>query len=221
MHPEADAVNFPPMNKAISNYIAMLAAHAENISESRKVILNEISDFIINKSNKGDKALLNYICTHNSRRSHFGQIWAQVLADSMQLNTVISYSGGTEETACHHNTLKAMQEIGFDISDLDTSSNKKVTVGSGQRDLLVWSKVYDDDSNPQQGFCAILTCAEADQACPLVLGAEKRVACPYEDPKNADGSPDEKEAYLHTAKLVATETWYVMNRAQKHLASDR
>ena len=209
------------MNTAITAYIAKLPKLAEAIPRERKVILNEISDFIINKKKLGEKALLNYICTHNSRRSHFGQIWSQVLADAMLLTDVKSYSGGTEATACHSNTLQALQNIGFKISDLDSSNNKKITVSNGAKEQIVWSKTYDNSNNPQQDFCAVLTCTEADEACPLVLGAEKRVACPYIDPKAADGTASEKDAYLHTSQLVATECWYVMNRVSKVLAGDR
>lgn len=205
------------MKEAILAYIEPLASLAQNISPERKVILKQISQFIVDRAKENNEAKLTYICTHNSRRSHFGQVWAQVLADYMGLSHVESFSGGTEETACHKNTLKALQSIGFDVSNLSTENNQKISIGSGDREMLAWSKVYDAPENPQNAFCAILTCSEADQGCPYVAGAAKRIACPYQDPKQADGSSEETQAYLNTSMLIATECWYVMSEAKQAL----
>jgi arsenate reductase len=36
-----------------------------------------------------------------------------------------------------------------------------------------------------------MTCSEADKNCPIVLGALDRISLPYNDPKEADGTPEE------------------------------
>lgn len=209
------------MKDSILSYIKSLPNIAENIQGERKKVLEQISSFIVDKAKQDEKALLIYICTHNSRRSHFGQIWAQVLADFMKLNHVETFSGGTEETVCHPNTLKALQSIGFEINTTNTVNNVKVSITNGDKIMQAWSKVYDTPENPQTGFCAILTCSEADNGCPFVIGAAKRISCPYDDPKQADGSAQESDAYLQTSLLVAAECWYVMDHAKRALQGYR
>ena len=67
----------------------------DQIPTQRKEILNELVQFVENKIKGGKKVYLNFICTHNSRRSHFGQIWAKVAGDYYNLPNVNTYSGGT------------------------------------------------------------------------------------------------------------------------------
>jgi hypothetical protein len=43
---------------------------------------------------------------------------------------------------------------------------------------------YDDSFNPQSAFAAILTCSQADGACPFIAGAEKRIPITFEDQKH-------------------------------------
>jgi arsenate reductase len=53
---------------------------AENISAERKEILQTLVDYIHSKRETNQTIRLNFICTHNSRRSHLSQIWAQTMA---------------------------------------------------------------------------------------------------------------------------------------------
>lgn len=50
----------------------------ENISTVRKAVLQPLIENIQSKYSKNQVVNLNFICTHNSRRSHLTQIWAQV-----------------------------------------------------------------------------------------------------------------------------------------------
>ena len=65
------------------------------IISTRKRILVEIINYIQSKIDLEKEINLNFICTHNSRRSHFSQIWAQVLADYFNIKKFKSFSGGT------------------------------------------------------------------------------------------------------------------------------
>ena len=71
----------------------------EIISEERKTVLQPLIDFIQLKKNNHKDIRLNFICTHNSRRSHLSQVWAQTMASYFNLKNVFCYSGGTEATA--------------------------------------------------------------------------------------------------------------------------
>ena len=46
------------------------------VSAERKVVLQPLVDYIQNKVNSNEEIRLNFICTHNSRRSHLSQLWA-------------------------------------------------------------------------------------------------------------------------------------------------
>ncbi|MCB0818945.1 MAG: protein-tyrosine-phosphatase, partial [Flavobacteriales bacterium] len=70
-----------------------------------------------------------------------------------------------------------------------------------------------DPANPQKGFCAVMTCSEADANCPIVRGALDRVSLPYVDPKEADDTPEEAARYDERCLQIATELWYVMQQA--------
>jgi hypothetical protein len=71
--------------------------------------------------------------------------------------------------------------------------------------------VYADAANPQREFCAIMTCSQADEACPNVAGAANRIAIPYEDPKAADGTPEEAAVYDERCAQIARETLYAFS----------
>ena len=79
----------------VSETIEHLTHEFEIIPPGRKQILKGISDFI--DSHK--VANIIFICTHNSRRSHIAQVWAQTAASYFNISNVYAYSGGTEATA--------------------------------------------------------------------------------------------------------------------------
>jgi hypothetical protein len=58
-----------------------------------------------------------------------------------------------------------------------------------------YSKHYSDAQNPRDNFAAVLVCSEADESCPTVRGASKRLAVPYQDPKVYDGAEFEATKY--------------------------
>lgn len=185
----------------------------DSISIERKQVLNNIAsaiDFQI--ENKG-KSQLIYICTHNSRRSHFGQIWANVAAEFYEMSSVIeAFSGGTEVTALHPNSITALETMCFKIESSTAESNPKYEVKFGD-DLSTtcFSKVYDDSENPQDNFLAIMTCSHADENCPFIPGATSRFATPYEDPKLFDNTKLQDEKYLERALEIGREVFYMMS----------
>ena len=92
-----------------------------------------------------------------------------------------------------------------------------ITYASGAEPIKAFSKKYDDASNPQSNFLAIMTCSQADKACPIVKGAALRVATSYDDPKAFDGTPQETAKYDERCKQIATETFYVFSKVKMNL----
>lgn len=205
------------IDEKILFYIENKALDFSGISDERKRDLDKIADYVSMKIKANETAELVYICTHNSRRSHFGQIWGATAAAYYGVENVKTYSGGTEATACNERSVVALKRVGFNITKTTETNNPiyNIQYNADAQKLIAFSKKYDDASNPNKGFCAIMTCTSADEACPVVVGAAKRVATPYEDPKAFDGTADEVRMYDERCKQIATETFYVFSKVKK------
>src|SRR5690349_10694865 len=108
---------------ALRPYVKEVAGELDRVSAERKVELNEIVASITAQLEADKPAQLTFICTHNSRRSHMSQIWAQTAACYYDLKQVHAYSGGTQATACNCRTITAMRTAGFDIKDATAGEN--------------------------------------------------------------------------------------------------
>lgn len=181
------------------------------ISPERKLELAVLTEFIQNKKDQQEPILLNFICTHNSRRSQFAQLWAQVAADYYGISAE-SYSGGVEETAFNERAVASLNGFGFEISGSELDNPRyEVNWKYDSQPLVMFSKLYDDPQNPTSGFAAVMTCSHADENCPYVAGCEQRIAIRYEDPKNFDDTPLERAFYDYRSFEIATELFYVFS----------
>ena len=203
------------MNIKIREIIAQLST--ERISEERKRILQPLIEFISSKISKNEEVRLNFICTHNSRRSHLSQIWAQTMANYYQIENVFCYSGGTEATAMFPKVVETLRNQGFEILKLSETENPVYAVKFAENEhaVICFSKKYNDDFNPKSAFAAILTCDSADENCPIVYGAEARIPIKYEDPKKSDGTPEMNETYFNRSLEIATEMKFVFENLRK------
>lgn len=189
----------------------------ESISDERKIILQPLVDFIQRKANIGQEIRLNLICTHNSRRSHLSQVWAQTAAANYNVKNVFCYSGGTEVTALFPVAAKTLAKQGFQIKTIAEGSNPVYAIkyAENEHPVIGFSKTFDDDFNPQSEFAAILTCSSADKGCPFIAGAEKRIPVTFEDPKAFDNSPQQAEKYEERSIQIATEMFYVFSQIKQ------
>ncbi|RYJ38388.1 Protein tyrosine phosphatase [Flavobacterium anhuiense] len=186
----------------------------EFLSEDRKQILLPLIEFIQARTIKQQEVRLNFICTHNSRRSHLSQIWAQTAAAYYDIKNVTCYSGGTEATALFPMVAQTLGDSGFKIKTLSEGANPVYSIKYSANELPIigFSKTYDDDFNPESGFAAIMTCSQADGGCPFIAGAEKRIPITFEDPKISDGTPQQNETYLERSLQIGTEMFYVFSQ---------
>ncbi len=196
-------------------YIDQLPELGTSLPQDRRAKLIELSQYLQEQLTLGQAPQLIFICTHNSRRSHMGQVWAQVFAWMHKLN-ITTYSGGTEATAFNPNAIQALKEAGMQIDSQEHSDNPHYSIQAGQ-DLYmehIFSKKFGDSPNPTSDFVAIMTCTDADEACPFVPGASARFSLPYEDPKKFDGTPQEAEKYVERSRQIASEMKFVMDQVQ-------
>jgi len=202
---------------ALRPYVKEVVSELDKVSAERKVVLNEIVASIIAQLEAAKPAQLTFICTHNSRRSHMSQIWAQTAACYYGLDKVQAFSGGTEATACNCRTVTAMRRAGFDIKDATTGDNPiyLVRYADDHPPIRAYSKIYNSDANPKRDFIALMTCSIADKSCPVVEGAIARYAIHYADPRLCDDLPAETAAYNERCREIAREMFYIMAEVRK------
>ncbi len=200
------------MYPTLSKTIAQL--QTENISEERKMILQPLIDFVKQKVADRQQININFICTHNSRRSHLSQVWAQVSSAYYNIPNVHCYSGGTEETALFPKVAETLVHQGFGVFKIADANNPVYAIKYSDNALPVigFSKKYDSPFNPVTGFAAIMTCSQADGGCPFIAGAEKRIPITFEDPKFSDHSSQQSKVYAERSLQIATEMFYVFSK---------
>ena len=184
------------------------------VSNDRKLALRPFIEFIQSKVSNKKSINLNFICTHNSRRSHLSQIWAQTAAYYYGINNVFCYSGGTEATAMFPMVAKTLEKQGFQIAKLSNEKNPVYSIkyAENSHPIIAFSKKYDDDFNPKGEFAALMTCDHADENCPFILGCESRIPVRYNDPKEFDNTPQQAEKYLERSSEIASEMLYIFSQ---------
>ena len=191
--------------------------HLKSILKDRKTDLQPLVDFIQTKVTHRQEIRLNFICTHNSRRSHLSQVWAQTMATFFDIKNVFCYSGGTEATALFPMVAETLKNQGFQIQKLSETNNPVYAIkyAENEHPVIGFSKSYEDPFNPTSQFAAIMTCSQADGGCPFIAGAEKRIPITFEDPKAFDNTPQQAEKYTERSLQIATELCYVFSQINK------
>jgi len=195
--------------KEISHFLSEL--QPERIITERKKELQILIDFIQEKIDTKKAVNLNFICTHNSRRSQFSQIWAKIAAYKNNIS-INSFSGGVERTAFNERAVASLKRCGLKIESEGIENPKySVSYSSSGEPIIAFSKIFDDSPNPSSNFAAIMTCSHADENCPFIPGTEKRIPIRYNDPKEFDGTPNEELMYDERSKEIATEMLFVFS----------
>jgi len=184
-----------------------------SITQDRKQVLKPLINYIRSKENKESKISLNFICTHNSRRSHFSHVWAQAIAKFFNVDNVFCFSGGTEATALYPMVVETLKRSGFIVkaTSNDTNPIYSIKYSENAPPITGFSKTFDSEINPKSNFAAILTCSDADENCPFIEGAETRIPITYEDPKSSDGTLEKQKIYMQRSLQIATEMKYVFS----------
>jgi arsenate reductase len=201
------------MHQKILDNIEMLSD--ANIIQSRKNELQPLIDFLLFKRINNEPIRLNFICTHNSRRSHLAQVWAQTMTCYYGINNLQCYSGDTEVTTVFYQVVNTLTQQGFQIQKLSESINAVYAIkfSSNESPIICFSKLYNDEFNPKNAFAAILLCSNAEEECPVVIGAEARFSIQYEDPKTYDNTEIQNEKYAETSLEIAQEMKWIFENA--------
>ena len=197
---------YPKLLSAIERLLKSQVPH------DRQLVLNHLQQDIQGVCNSGGIPLLIFICTHNSRRSQFAQVWASVAAHQAGISCNV-FSGGTEVTQCHPAVIESLKRSGFEVdSDLSPSNPRySVQFDPDAAPVELWSKVYDNEQNPPDHFIAVMVCSDADAHCPIIPGCDHRIVLTYEDPKPFDQTPEEANQYDNRSAQIAAEFFYLFS----------
>lgn len=204
------------LHPGLKKYLSGIETEFAQIPDERKEQLKSLALLVKKNGESDNPSNLIFICTHNSRRSHMSQLWAQTASYYYDIGNVHCYSGGTEKTAFNHRSVRALRKAGFSFEQTDSTSNPVylVSYAKDAKPVKGFSKKYDDHFNPQDNFVAVMTCSHADETCPIVHGATSRVAIPYEDPKVADDTAKEEAKYDERCRQIATEMFYIFSQVK-------
>jgi arsenate reductase len=230
--PAAARAGDPPAENAmfpeLSQYVAARVAEFDRIPAERQALLRQVAEAARKPLRDGRPLKMTFICTHNSRRSHMGQLWATVAATHYGVTPVETFSGGTQATAFNPRAVAALQRAGLQIAAEDSGASDaaaggapaggasqgknpryRVRLGPSATPQVCFSKVYNESPNPQADFIAVMVCSQANEACPNVAGAAGRFGVEYDDPKAADGTPQEAARYDERSAQIAREMLYL------------
>ncbi|MFT6167273.1 MAG: arsenate reductase [Vicingaceae bacterium] len=203
-----------PIFNRIESFINEL--DIQTISAKRREVLEVLIDSIQQQIDSKLTIRLNFICTHNSRRSHFTQIWAQTIANYFNIDAAC-YSGGTQATALFPKVIETLEKTGFEVEKLSNETNPVYAIkfDENEQPIIGFSKEIDHVFNPSSAFTAIMTCWQAAEDCPFIFGADQRISLPYKDPKAFDDTEIQGDKYLETSMIIATELHYVFSQIKK------
>jgi arsenate reductase len=117
-----------------------------------------------------ERSRVLFLCTHNSARSQMAEGLLRHLAG----DRFEAHSAGTEATHLRPLAIRAMDEIGVDISVQESKTLERYL-----------GEPFD---------YVITVCDDANEACPFFPGAKTRLHWSFEDPSQAYGTEDERLA---------------------------
>ena len=132
-------------------------------------------------SNRGERLRVLFLCTHNSARSQM----AEGLLRKLGRERFEAYSAGTEPTRVRPLAIKAMHELGIDITGQQSKTLERYL-----------DRPFDK---------VITVCDQANEACPLFFGARERLHWSFPDPSKATGSEDDQLAVYREVRDAIRE----------------
>jgi arsenate reductase len=144
------------------------------------------------------KTRVLFLCTHNSARSQIAEAYLRAIAGGRYEVA----SAGTEPSRVHPLAIRAMQEIGVDISH-QTAKPVKPFLGD------VWHYV-------------ITVCDHANEYCPIFPFPSQRLHWGFPDPSQATGTEEERLQVFRRVRdelLLKIRAWLAGQREQYRSSS--
>ena len=193
------------------NYARDLYPEYVKIPFERKAILEEIANYIIGAQQLDSSGKIIFIETDHLARSILVHAWAVAASYYYGIENVNIYSGGINAPGISQNAIIALEKAGFIIYKIKEENNPEYEIkySYSVKPLIIRSIKYNDKSNPNVNFGAIIVCPNADINIPVVKGNNFRTPLYYFDPSAYDGTSDASDLYLEKSKEIATEMFYL------------
>ena len=202
------------MYPTLATYLAERRTEYAQIDNERARRWLPLVNYLDEQLAVGLPARINYICTHNSRRSQLAQAWTTLIAHALHWDNVTAFSGGTEVTAVPAALFRTLESAGWRVDTPEAGSSVVRYGDQTKQSFRLWSKRYDDATNPTTDFAAVLVCAEADEACPVVPGTVLRLPLPFTDPKAADGTARAAATYAARSRDICRELLFAFDQVK-------
>ena len=169
------------MNNKLDSYIQKIE-NFKPVKEEEEIIFNTI-----NKLN----SYLNlcrdivFVCTHNSRRSIYCEVWGKIIANKYSKN-INFYSAGTKKTSVYGEVIKSFSRLGIKSKTLEEIQLDK--------------------------FICIFTCSKAERSCPIDTRSIVNIPLLFDDPKKFDGLKNERIEYQKTCSQIAEKINFILKR---------
>src|SRR5690625_1510750 len=152
------------MYTKLKEYISERLQGFDTIPEERKRTLQDVAGFISKDLYGKGTVKLNFICTHNSRRSHLAQIWTQTAASHFGIDGVETYHSGTKTTSFNSRAVAAIERAGVRVNIPGWDNPVvKLRFSDNANTMICFSKTCDNSVNSNKEFAAIMTCSDADE----------------------------------------------------------
>ena len=132
-----------------------------------------------------------FLCTHNSARSQMAEGLLRHYGDER----FEAFSAGTEATRVRPEAVRAMAELGIDISGQESETLERYL-----------GEPFDH---------VITVCDEANEACPFFPGAKERLHWSLPDPSRANGTEEQRLGVFRSVRDR------LKRRIEEELASGR
>jgi len=190
-------------------FLKLFSNNQHSINPKRQEQLDELIEKLKQVLKQEKELHINFICTHNSRRSQLAELLLFIIAREKGMKNIYTYSGGTEATAFNHRMIKALSSLGITLYKMGPENNPLYTHAYEGESHYYFSKKYDHEINPASSFIPITVCSDADQNCPVIPNANFRFHLGYVDPKHSDDTSKEHEVYQNKVFEVGLEMKYL------------
>ena len=181
----------------------------DSIKSGRLDVLDKIASKITSRLKLDLKANVVFVCTHNSRRSQIAEVSLRSFLKVLQIPEISVFSCGTEKTGIPDQIVRLLEGLGFEV----LKTGEFINVGS---EITLSSKTFDDPGLPPN-LLAIMVCDHASESCPFVPSFSERISLEFQDPKSADGSPQETVSYENAWKKISREMAYLALKLEENL----
>lgn len=202
------------------DYISKRLTEFGRITQDRRPSLERLATLIAGRRATSRDTKVVFVCTHNSRRSQLAQVWATAAVHHFAIAGIDALSAGTRATEVDRRAIETLERAGFTWTQSNGHNpTYTVRVGSTDQTLPLFSKTLSDSFEATTDFIAVITCSNADLACPVIEGASDRLSLSYDDPRAADGSSYETDIYDECCRSISREMLYVFSKTKTQLTN--